>query len=272
MIVNKVAVIMSVYINDTLENLVLSVDSILDQSYENFDFLIYIDGPVIKEVNDYLRSFKDERIKVFSSSDNKGLSVALNFLIDYATKYDYKYILRMDSDDISLKDRFEKQISFMDSNLNVDLSGASCQEFGAPFALAYKKMPRLHDDILNFSVYRCPLVHPTVIFRSSVFCDKNVRYPTNTRLTEDMALWFSMLAKGFTFQNIPDVVLKYRINTSTLSRRRGVSKACSELKIRFDFMRKMKLLSLSNIFKIFFGFVMHLLPTCFLSLLYKYFR
>lgn len=78
------------------------------------------------------------------------------------------------------------------------------------------------------------------MFRISVFNDAQIRYPTNTKLSEDLALWFLLLSRGYKFANIDKVLLNYRIDDATLSRRSGVKKAFSEMNIRFLYSLKMK--------------------------------
>ncbi len=122
----------------------------------------------------------------------------------------------------------------------MDVCGTSCHEFGASFSLDEKHLPKGHDQLVEFSITRCPFIHPTVMFRSSVF-EKGHRYPTNTSLTEDMALWFQLLKSGCVFANLNDVLLDYRLNENTINRRHGIGKAFSEIRIRFfiyDFIEK----------------------------------
>ncbi|HFP9581128.1 TPA: glycosyl transferase, partial [Escherichia coli] len=105
-------------------------------------------------------------------------------------------------------------------NKSIDVIGGYCTEFGSEFALKVKKVPLEHNDIVNYSALRCPFIHPTVMFRSRVF-DSNIRYPVNTYYSEDLALWYILLANGYKFANIPEILLKYRITEDTLFRRKG---------------------------------------------------
>ena len=108
----KSAVIMSLYRNDTIEFVTLAVESILNQSYTDFDLYIQYDGPIKDEVDAYLSHLNDERIHIYKRLENKGLAQSLNDLLKIVKPLEYDYIARMDADDISTTDRFEKQIHY----------------------------------------------------------------------------------------------------------------------------------------------------------------
>ncbi|MDW1579758.1 MULTISPECIES: glycosyltransferase [unclassified Vibrio] len=267
----KVAVIMSVYGKDSPEEVKASINSILNQTYDS-DLFIYCDGPLPKKLEGVVAKFSDkENIYVSKSSLNKGLSHALNSLIDIVSGSDYTYVARMDSDDISLRDRIEKQVTFMKNNPEVDVLGGACREFGAKFSIDYKRLPLKHDELKSFSVARCPFIHPTVMFRSSVF-KEGYRYPIHTSFTEDMALWFILLEAGKKFANLPDILIHYKMNENTVSRRRGLSKSLSEVKLRFKHMKSMNAVNIKNITSLFYRFIFHLLPLPIMRLLYKSLR
>lgn len=219
----KVAVIMSIYKHDVLPYFIDAVESILNQSYP-CDLFIYRDGCVSESIQSYLDSISSlPQVKCVYSPVNEGLAVALNCLIDKVVELDYEYVARMDSDDLSRANRIEKQVFYFNQNINVDLCGTSCREFGASFSLEEKHLPCDHESLLDFSISRCPFIHPSVMFRSKVFRD-GVRYPTDTAFTEDMALWFSLLRKGYRFGNVKEVLLDYRLNEKTIFRRKGLKK------------------------------------------------
>lgn len=106
-----ISVIMGVYNQQDLEVFEKAVNSVLQQTYRNFEFLIYNDGSSIKKVNTYMKELenKDSRIRVIGSKANHGLGYALNQCIASARG---KYLARMDADDISHPKRFEEEISF----------------------------------------------------------------------------------------------------------------------------------------------------------------
>lgn len=267
----KAVVIMSVYRSDSLTFFIDAVNSILNQT-KPCQLLIYRDGPVSEDVQLYMDSLSThERVNIFWGDVNKGLAFALNYLIDKALDIKAEYILRMDSDDIALAYRVEKQVEFMDAHPSIGVSGSSCEEFGATFAIEKKSLPSDHQSLISFSIVRCPFIHPTVIFRASVL-GNGIRYPEDTYLTEDMALWFSLLYSGVRFANMQDVLLKYRLNELTLKRRKGISKAISEVKLRFKYMYLLDMTSAKNVLLICARLVFHLLPFTVVKFIYKKLR
>ncbi|HCH5602058.1 TPA: glycosyltransferase [Vibrio parahaemolyticus] len=270
----SVAVIMSVYRSDKLNFVIEAVDSIISQSYSDMHIYIYRDGLISEDVELYLDSLckEDKRVCYFKSKENKGLAFALNYLIEQCMKDNrIEYIVRMDSDDIAHPERIAKQVEFM-KNSDADASGTFCEEFGASFSLAEKKVPTAHEEIVNFSITRCPFIHPTMIFRRRVFENKNVRYPTNTSHTEDMALWFLLIDRGFKLANLDLVLLKYRMDEDTVNRRRGLSKSISEIRLRLKYMFKFKKFSMINLCLIVSRTVFHILPGNVLKIVYSNFR
>ncbi|EKO3593987.1 glycosyltransferase [Vibrio metschnikovii] len=271
---NSVAIIMSVYINDSVDILKESVISILGQDFDKIKLFIYRDGNVNSDIEDYLSklSSEEDRVYYIRSEKNNGLAFALNQLIDIIVEKDeFKYIARMDSDDIAKKDRISKQVLFMEANLDCDVSGAFCSEFGSKFALQEKKLPTNHEELIRFSITRCPFIHPTVIFRSNIFSG-GLRYPEDTPLTEDMAFWFLLLDNGYKFSNIPEVLLDYRINDKTLARRRGVRKSIDETRMRLRYAIRLKMLTPISFLIIFFRLFFHLMPTPLMMFLYNKLR
>lgn len=269
--ISKVAVIMSVYHKDEPIALRESLQSMINQTYI-CDMFIFIDGQVSETLMGIIGEFNStQRVKVFESECNIGLAAALNFLIDQVLVLDYQYIARMDSDDISRPHRIEQQVSFLDKQLLVDVLGTSCREFGASFALEEKHLPEHHQDLVKFSCTRCPFIHPSVMFRADVF-RAGFRYPTNTAVTEDMALWFELLKAGYRFSNIKLILLDYRLNEKTISRRQGFKKALSEILLRQRNMFHLKQFSFKNLFFIYARLFFHLMPSSILKFAYKNLR
>lgn len=267
----RVCVILSLYISDALNDFMKAAESILNQSY-NCDLHIYCDGPLESEVYNYLLLLKkNKRVVVYENDINKGLAFGLNFLIDKVLSLNYTYIARMDSDDISRTNRIFQQVKYLEKELDVDVLGTSCAEFGATYALAEKHLPKTHDSLLSFSLTRCPFIHPTVMFRRTVF-EGGIRYPTHTTFTEDMALWFILLEKGFKFNNLNDVLLDYRLNENTVDRRHGFSKALSECSLRLKYMFRLRQFSLKNLALIISRLFFHVMPIKVMKFAYKSFR
>lgn len=236
-----VAVVMSVYKNDISSQLKSAIESILNQTLESISLYIMIDGVIDNEMSKLLDYYAvDERVFIISSPTNRGLAVSLNHLVDIViAEGKFEYIARMDSDDISLPERLMVQVEYLKQNPDVDVLGGYCHEFGASFALNVKKVPLTHDELVKYSLYKCPFIHPTVMFRKRVFQDGN-RYPLDTCFSEDLALWFLLLVRGYKFSNVDKVLINYRINSDTLHRRSGLNKALSEVKLRIKYSLLLK--------------------------------
>ena len=201
-----VAVIMSVYKNDNLVCLKDAINSILNQSYDATSLFIYVDGPVPSDIFEYLDILSNHKnIFVHFDNVNKGLASGLNYLIDEVVSLrKFQYVARMDSDDISVLTRITEQVTYMEENPSLAISGTFCEEFGSSVALKVKKLPTAHEKLFRYSCTRCPFIHPSVIFRVSVF-EEGYRYPENTTFTEDMGLWFELLNAGKMFGNLDKV-------------------------------------------------------------------
>ncbi|MEZ8046050.1 glycosyltransferase [Vibrio sp. 10N.237.312.C02] len=267
----KVAVILSVYKNDAIRDFENAVFSILEQTLP-CDVFIFRDGVVSEDMQHVINQFSViDNVKCVESESNVGLAVGLNRLIDHVVKGNYEYVARMDSDDLSYNDRIETQVEFFEENKDIHVCGTYCREFGSAYALTVKCVPKQHDDLENYSITRCPFIHPTVMFRTKVFLDGN-RYPTDTMLSEDMAFWFLLLVRGYKFANIGQVLLDFKINDQTLNRRRGFSKAWSEFTIRFKYMIKLKKVSFVNLLKVSLRLVFNMMPTFAIKYAYRMFR
>ncbi|KFF63533.1 glycosyl transferase [Pectobacterium brasiliense] len=267
----RIAVIMCTCVFDKSEYLSIAIDSILNQSFP-CDILILKNGSLTADLENVFSAYSlKSNVIVLDSDMNFGLAKGLNILIDYAIESGYDFIARMDSDDISRPSRLEKQVNYFNSHPEVDVLGTSCHEFGASFALNEKHLPTNHVELERFSITRCPFVHPTVMFKIDVFKD-GVRYPESTFLTEDMALWLEMLSLGYRFSNINEILLDYRLNESTICRRKGMKKALSEVVIRVKYMFILRKLTFGNFLLIFARFFFHLSPSILIRYAYRRLR
>ncbi|WP_228003370.1 glycosyltransferase [Vibrio parahaemolyticus] len=271
-VMKESCIIMSVYKNDNLEYLKDAIDSLLNQTYNSFHICICKDGPLPKDIDSVLEEYNKniDEFTLLSNKNNEGLAKSLNKLIDYVMTFDeVKYIVRMDSDDISRKNRLERQIDYINKN-KLDVCGAFCREFGASYSMDLKVVPLTNKDIIVSSIDRCPFIHPTVIFRDIVFRN-GLRYPEDTSFTEDMALWYKIIESGYITGNIPEVLLDYRLNEDTIIRRLGWAKGVSEFSIRYKYIRENHLLSVVSFLKVFSRLFFHFLPVPIIKYLFKNF-
>lgn len=206
MSIPKVTILMPVYNGE--KYLREAIESILNQTYSNFRFLIIDDGSTDNSQN-IIKSYNDSRINLYVNEKNLGLAKTLNKGIDLT---DTKYIARMDCDDISLPNRLQKQVDFMDSNLQVGICGTWAKIITGDKEKIIKPLTS-YEDIKAFLLFECIMVHVSVMMRVSMLKDYNLHYSTdcNFNTVEDYELW-QRCSMQFPIRNIPKVLLIFRIH------------------------------------------------------------
>lgn len=225
---NCIAVLLPVYKNDREDYLCKSIESILCQTYNNFRLFIGVDGPIGEDLNQYLAVQSSQpQITILYFDTNRGLACVLNDLLKTARAEGCNYIARMDADDISLPNRFEKQIEYLLKHQEVDVVGGAIEEIDSYGNLRSKHVayPLTHDDCKKFFRYRDPLAHPAVMFRASYFEKVVNGYRPEYRKNQDTMLWFDGFMNGCVFANLPDTVLHFRVNDDFYNRRNGWKRA-----------------------------------------------
>lgn len=213
----KISVVMPVYNTDE-KYLREAIESILNQTYKNFEFIIINDGST-NDAEDIILSYRDSRILYIKNEQNLGLIKTLNKAL-YMAKCEY--IARMDSDDISLPTRFEKQVDFLDKNPDVDILGTW-----------FNCIPRnrvIETLSKDKEIKECMLVnsnnigHPTVTFRKSLIERFGIKYDEKYSYAEDYALWLSLIDK-VKFANIPEILLNYRIHSNSVCQTKEIEQS-----------------------------------------------
>lgn len=227
----KIAVIMSVYKNDELLHLQECVKSILSQTYPDFDLHIQLDGKISETCENYLDSLTDKRIFKYSREENRGLAYSLNELLERVLPMKYEYVARMDADDICVKDRFEKQMEYMEIHSEIDIAGSMIEEFYEDGSSKQIRYPICHEEMRRFFGKRNPLAHVTVMFRSTYF-QKAGLYPIGTNLDEDTMFWLKGFQKGCRFANVDAILIKVRVNNNFFFRRNGFKKSYADFSNR----------------------------------------
>lgn len=203
----KISVIMPVY--NAQEYIREAIDSILNQTFSDFEFIIINDGSTDNSV-EIIKNYNDPRIVLVDNTENKGLVSVLNQGLQLAQG---EYIARMDADDISLPNRFMEQVNYLDKHPQVGILGAWFHIFGNKINRIEKKhkFPKLKD-ILETS----PVGHPVAMLRKSVFDKYNLQYDKAYKHAEDYELWVraSKLTK---IANLQKVLLKYRWHDNNIS-------------------------------------------------------
>lgn len=267
----NLAVIMSLYINDRLEFVKMAMESILNQSYNRFDFYVIYDGPIKEDVNKYVDGLTDDRLHILKRDRNLGLACSLNELLQVVLPKGYSCIARMDADDISLPERFAKQVAYLDEHPETECLGTWAVEMDAAGNdYFYKRMPSSHDECLNLFRKRDCMIHPTVMFRRSYF-EKAGLYPEDTYFGEDTMMWAQGFKNGCRFGNLPEYLFRFRLDENFFSRRRGWKHAASILRLRCRVNRMLGFGIKEDTFAVFYALA-KLMPTSILKIVYKVFR
>lgn len=271
---NKLVVLMSVYHGDRLDFVLQSFTSLIKQQYAEFDIYIQFDGCIDPLVEEYLLSITDDRLHISMRPENRGLAYSLNELIDRAllAPEQYSYFARMDADDVCSLDRFLKQVQFLELNCCIDVVGSWCEEIDEENnSLFYKKLVTDDYSLKTNIVKRCPFIHPSVVFRRKIF-EQGHRYNTNIHLTEDYYFWVDLASHGYLFANIPEYLIKYRINKNFYQRRCGYKKAIAETKSKFYAINVLNHKSVSNYLYAFATFFLRICPQSVARWIYSKFR
>lgn len=214
-----ISVIMSVY-NEPIEWLNMAVESILNQTYRDFEFIIVNDNPSRLENKEVLELIakKDARVRIISNEENIGLTKSLNVAL---RECHGEYIARMDADDISLPNRFEQQISFLESHPDVDVLSSYTLSFMEDDRTHTKlmKYPVANNQIQELLAFGNPIAHPTVILRKSSLNRYGLQYDESVRKSQDYGLWLDFALRGAIFHTLPIPLLMYRrssMQTSTM--------------------------------------------------------
>ncbi len=224
-----ISVAMGVYNPGDIEELYQAVDSIINQTFAEFEFLIYDDASR-PEVADALRCIaeKDDRIRLLRGENNQGLAHALNECIKHAKG---EYIARMDADDISAPERFGVQKAFLDLNKEYAFVGCNAELFDAKGVWGERHMvegPRIND-FLRYS----PYIHPSVMFRTDVLKEAGgYLVSEDTRRCEDYELFMRLYCLGHYGYNIQKTLFSYQEDRESYDKRK-LRQRVAEMKIRY---------------------------------------
>lgn len=207
-----ISVIMSVF-NEKITWLQQAVESILGQTYEDFEYIIIIDNPFLDAAAvKYLQKTaeRDKRVRLQFNENNLGLMKSLNVGISMANGI---YIARMDADDISFPDRFEKEIHFLEDN-NYDMVSANridIDEEGKEI-FRHKPLRNIPEKHLPYSNF---IVHPSVIVKREVL--QALGGYRDFYNSEDYDMWLRILSAGYKIGIFEEYVIYYRIRQTSMS-------------------------------------------------------
>jgi len=226
----KISVLLSVYNSEAYIR--ATVESILNQTFQDFEFLIINDASTDQSLN-IIKSYGDERIRLINREQNIGLQ---KNLFDGMLLAHGEYIARMDSDDIALPDRFSEQVRFMDDHPKIGVCGSWYKTFGAGKSVIAKP-PTNPDDLRANMLFHASLAHPTVMMRKSFFEKFHLNYDRNLHYCEDYELW-SRCLPHFPMANIPKVLLLYRIRPESAFQAHKQETWDISYRVRVEMIRK----------------------------------
>ena len=236
----KISVLMSVYKSEKPAYLDRSLQSVWDdQTLKPDEIILVQDGPIGDELTSIIRQWKeelDDALVLLVNETNLGLTKSLNKGIKVAKG---EYIARMDSDDISLPDRFLHQLKYLDEHPDISVLGGAIQEFNDQDGIIGERhFPTNTVDIRQYIHKASPVAHPAVMIRKSLF-EEGVVYNEEYRTTQDLALWFDVLASGHQMANLDEFVLQFRRESNVYQRRKNKADSRLELKIHLKGIRKL---------------------------------
>lgn len=214
-----------------------AVQSILQQSYSNFEIIFIANGPNSSAISQYLyNNFNDSRLKIIETPIAQ-LSFSLNLGISLATG---EYIARMDADDISLPDRLQNQLNYI-LNYNLDMVGSDLLLINNEGkSIGIRNYPKGKNSINKQLPYRNTFAHNTVLIKKDVLL--NARGYNSGFNSEDYDLWLRLKRKNINWDNMPECVLQYRIHDASTQRQRlGYAESAGyslrEMLLKFSFSK-----------------------------------
>lgn len=237
------SVLLSLYSKEDSGFLKDCLASVFSQSLPPDEVILVEDGPITAELDSVVKEFAEKYpgiLRVIPFPKNRGLGPALS---DGVLACSNNIIIRMDTDDICVADRFKKQIEYFQSNPSTDILGGQIAEFidHVDNNVGRREVPLSHAEIMKFLKQRCPFNHMTVAFRKpSVIKNGNYR---PWHYNEDYYLWIRMAEGGCRFANLPDTLVNVRVGADMYRRRGGWRYFKSEKGLQ-DYMLKHKIISL----------------------------
>lgn len=230
----KYSVLMSVYKNDRVDWLKVSIDSILNQTLLPDQFVIVFDGPIPSILSDTIEVYEQQWPNIFTIvklKKNGGLANALNIGLSQCRN---ELVARMDSDDYSLPDRCESQMKAFGENAELAIVGGDTQYFTESIQ---DVLPEIHthaysqNDIIHELRRNSPFGHPTVMFKKSAV-DSCGGYDPTLKRSQDYDLFSKMIFNGYKASNLNRVLLYYRVGTGMMKRNKSIESCKARIKIQ----------------------------------------
>lgn len=230
------SVLMSVYEKELPDNLDMALDSVFEQTLPPSEIILVKDGPLPAPLEEVIarQSARHPEIRVVGLERNVGLGAALNAGLGHCL---HDLVARMDSDDLCTPDRFERQIPLFAEDDRLAVVGGWIAEFETDPTRthAVRAVPEQPEDVARSARRRCPVNHPTVVFRKAAVLA--VGGYNAKHLQEDYYLWARLMMAGYRFRNVPAVLVLMRTGEGLYDRRGGLKYAKAELKLFVDLYR-----------------------------------
>lgn len=206
----KVSILTPLY-NTHEDHLREAIESVLNQTFKDFEFLILNDSPDNTRLDEIVASYRDERIRYEKNDRNMGITPSRNKLLQMAKG---EYIAIFDHDDICEPTRLEKQVEYLEAHPEVGVVGACVREFPSGHLVHY---PENDEDICLGLMYGCMVPHSSAMVRSELLHKTHIKYEEEFSPAEDYALWCRLIPHT-QFHNLPEVLFRYRMHANNTSK------------------------------------------------------
>jgi glycosyltransferase involved in cell wall biosynthesis len=265
------SVTLSLYKNDTPDHFILAMNSIIEQTLPPDEIVLTIDGPISVALTDIVSKYEKKlcNLKTIWIPENQGQGIAHQIGVMNCS---HEIIAMMDSDDIAVKDRFEKQIKYCEENPDIDVFGGFIAEFidDSNNIISIRSVPLEENKINKYLKKRCPFNQVTIMFKkSSVLNAGNYQ---DWHFEEDYYLWCRMFLNGCKFRNIPEILVYVRVGKGMYARRGGWKYFKSEEKLQRFMLANGIIVWFEYIINVIVRFVVQMMmPNAMRGLIFRYF-
>lgn len=227
------SVLMSVYKNEQPEFFRESLESIFGQTLQPDEVVVVCDGPLSEQLDKVLSEFSDKYsdiLKIHRLPENKGTAYCANVCLKIAAN---EYVMKMDSDDICMPYRAKKQMEYLAAHPEIDILGGFIEEFNSEdrTPIAVREVPVEEAEILHFARRRSPFNNQTMVYKRSIALEIN-GYSEELIRCEDYDFMVRMLMHGAKPANLPEILVKYRVNSANIKRRKNYLNTKSFIAVR----------------------------------------
>lgn len=190
-----------------------SLESVLEQSYKNLEILI-IDDCSTDNTLKIIEEYHDSRIIILKNNSNMGIPYTRNKGLQNATG---KYLAILDSDDVCMKDRIEKQVNYLEKNQDVAAVGGQVETFGLNKKSFICRYYNTYEELKSQLIFNVPLCNSSAMVRKSIIENYNIKYNNAYYICQDYDFWYQLMKVG-KITTIPDVLVKYRVSDNNISK------------------------------------------------------